>query len=171
MESGERASNIPHPSALILGSGGGARAVIYALLTHGYRVTISARCENQTQAEILKDDLSVISDQIEIICLETDYSALRTSHFTLLVNCTPVGQHPQEDASPWPNEIPLPRNAVVYDLVYNPRKTLLVKQAHEMGLPATTGLGMLVEQAALAFERWTGLDAPRDVMLEAVNFN
>jgi len=155
--------------ALVLGSGGGARAVIYALLSHGYHVTISARCEDQIQAETLRDDLSTISDQIEIICLETDYHTLNTNHYSLLVNCTPVGMHPHTDASPWPVELALPKNAAVYDLVYNPRETLLVKQARAAFLPATTGLGMLVEQAARAFEIWTGLDAPRSVMMDAVN--
>jgi len=159
-----------HPSALILGSGGGARAVIYALLTHGYHVTISARCDNQTQAKTLQNDLSVVSDQIEIICLETDYGSRITDHFSLLVNCTPVGQYPHEDVSPWPVKFPLPKNATLYDLVYNPRETLLVKRARAAGLPATTGLGMLVEQAALAFECWTGLDAPRETMRAVVSF-
>jgi len=155
--------------ALVLGSGGGARAVIYALLTHGYQVTISARCEDQTQAETLQDDLSSVSDKIKIICLETDYDSVKTDQFSLLVNCTPVGMHPLVDACPWPGEIPLPKNAAVYDLVYNPRETLLVKQARSARLPAANGLGMLVEQAALAFERWTGQNAPRDVMRAAVN--
>jgi shikimate dehydrogenase len=166
--SGESTSNL-HPSALILGSGGGARAVVYALLTQGYHVTISARREDQAEAETLKADLSVVSDQIDIVCLETDYHALCTTRYALLVNCTPVGMHPLEDASPWPDEVSLPHNAAVYDLVYNPRETRLVKQALAAGLPATTGLGMLVEQAALAFERWIGLEAPRDVMRAAVN--
>lgn len=169
VNSGEQRADSLQPSALILGSGGGARAVVYALLTHGYHVTISARCEDQTQAETLRDDLLTISDQIEIICLETDYDSVKTDRFSLLVNCTPVGMHPLENASPWPDEIPLPQNAAVYDLVYNPRETQLVKQARVAGLPATTGLGMLVEQAALAFERWTRQQAPRDVMQTAVN--
>ncbi len=112
----------------------------------------------------------MVSDHIEIICLETDYETLTTDDFSLLVNCTPVGQHPHEEACPWPAEIPLLKNAAVYDLVYNPRETLLVKLARAAGLPATTGLGMLVEQAALAFERWTGLEAPREAMRFAVNF-
>jgi shikimate dehydrogenase len=156
-------------SALILGSGGSARAVIYALITQEYKVTVSTRLESRSKAERLKDDFSDVSDKIQIICLETDYASLNTENFSVLVNCTPVGQYPLEDASPWPDEIPLPQNAAVYDLVYNPRKTRLVKQAHAAGLPATTGLGMLVEQAALAFERWTGQKAPRDVMMEAVS--
>jgi len=158
-----------HLNALVLGSGGGARAVIYALLTHGYHVTISARCEDLAQAGTLRDDLSAVSNEIEIICLETDYRSLTTDHFSLLVNCTPVGMHPHEGVSPWPVELALPKNAAIYDLVYNPRETLLVKQALSAGLPAITGLGMLVEQAALAFERWTGLDAPRQVMKAVVD--
>ena len=156
-------------SALILGSGGGARAVVYALLSQGYRVTISARCDDQSQAETLRQDLSAVSNQIEIICLETDPQSLDSYQFSLLVNCTPVGMHPHEEACPWPAELSLPQNAVVYDLVYNPRETMLVQQARAAGLTAATGLGMLVEQAALAFERWTGREAPRRVMRAAVN--
>ena len=156
--------------ALVLGSGGGARAVIYALLTHGFQVTISARCQDQEEAETLKNDLSVVSNQIEIIYLETDYSKLNMDQFSLLVNCTPVGMHPLDDASPWPADLSFPQDTIVYDLVYNPRETLFVKQARAAGLRASTGLGMLIEQAALAFERWTGLEAPRAVMMDAVNF-
>jgi shikimate dehydrogenase len=65
-------------------------------------------------------------------------------------------------------DIALPKRAAIYDLVYNPRETLLVKRAQANGLLATTGMGMLVEQAALAFERWTGLAAPRNVMKQVV---
>ena len=168
--SGEHSVFFLPPSALVLGSGGGARAVVYALLSHGFHVTISARCEDQTQAEILKSDLSFVSDKIEIICLETDHGSVTTDHFSLLVNCTPVGMHPHDDECPWPADLPLPENAAVYDLVYNPRETQFAKRAGAAGLPAATGLGMLVEQAALAFERWTGLEAPRKVMRKAVNY-
>jgi shikimate 5-dehydrogenase len=59
-------------------------------------------------------------------------------------------------------------HADVYDLVYNPMETLFVRQARAAGLRAQTGLGMLVEQAALAFEIWTGRVPPRDAMFEAV---
>jgi len=157
-------------NVLVLGSGGGARAVIYSLLIHGIEVTISARCEDRSQAEALRDDLSVVGHPIEIICLDTDYRSLNSDQFSLIVNCTPVGMHPHVDVSPWINGESLPRKVAVYDLVYNPRETLFVKQARDKGLKAISGLGMLVEQAALAFELWTGLEAPRKVMLEAVNY-
>jgi shikimate dehydrogenase len=76
--------------------------------------------------------------------------------------------HPNDNKSPWPADIPLPKNAAVYDLVYNPSETLLFRHARGEAVPVTTGLGMLIEQAALAFERWTGLDAPRREMRQVV---
>jgi shikimate dehydrogenase len=153
-----------HPSALILGAGGSACAVAYALLTHGWHVNLLAR--RVEQAQKLGKKLAVFSNQLSVIA--SDYRSLSTDHYTLLVNTTPVGMHPNIGVSPWPKNLPFPENAAVYDLVYNPRETLLVRQARAAGLPAITGLGMLVEQAALAFERWTGLGAPRKAMQEAV---
>jgi shikimate dehydrogenase len=75
---------------------------------------------------------------------------------------------PNVDNSPLPENLSLPSNAFVYDLVYNPSETKLVKTARAQGLHATTGLGMLIEQAALAFELWTGHVPPRDVLFESV---
>jgi shikimate dehydrogenase len=76
---------------------------------------------------------------------------------------------PNVDASPWPVDLSFPPNAAVYDLVYNPRETRLVREAHAAGLPATTGLGMLIEQAALAFEVWTGCKPLSDVLWKKVD--
>jgi shikimate 5-dehydrogenase len=75
---------------------------------------------------------------------------------------------PETDISPWPNGLPFPKEAAVYDLVYNPRQTRLVEAAQAAGLRATTGLGMLVEQAALSFACWTGRDVPREVLFAVV---
>jgi shikimate dehydrogenase len=76
---------------------------------------------------------------------------------------------PHLDASPWPQELPLPSGSAVYDLIYNPLETALLRSARRAGLPAFSGLGMLAEQAALAFERWTGLAAPREALRRAVD--
>jgi shikimate dehydrogenase len=152
------------PSALVLGAGGSARAVVYALLTHGYQVAIAAR--RIEQAHQLCDQLSGIGSQIHV--LDSIQRSLDKDRYSLLVNTTPVGMHPHENASPWPMNIALPKHTAIYDLVYNPRETLLVKRARANGLLATTGMGMLVEQAALAFELWTGVAAPRNVMKQVV---
>jgi shikimate dehydrogenase len=85
----------------------------------------------------------------------------------LIVNCTPLGMTPNTLASPWLAGTPFPPSAFVYDLVYNPAVTQLTRDAQQAGLRAATGLGMLVEQGALAFELWTGQAAPRLTMRHA----
>ena len=93
---------------------------------------------------------------------------LQVSSFDLIVNTTPVGMTPNVDQSPLPEDLTLPQQVVVYDLVYNPHETKLVRDARAQGLQATTGLGMLVEQAALAFEKWTGHNPPRELLYQSV---
>jgi shikimate dehydrogenase len=153
--------------ALILGAGGSARAVAYALLSQGWSLTIVARRPEQAQG--LCDHLSSLGGQISAEKLDnyplsSPHSPLPTPHYSLLVNCTPVGMHPHVDASPWPEDLPFPPEAAVYDLVYNPGETRVVRAARAAGLPAVTGLGMLVEQAALSLERWVGQAVPREAM-------
>jgi shikimate dehydrogenase len=147
--------------ALVLGAGGSARAVVYALSNDGWKITIASR--RIEQAEHLADSFTTHNIKT------TDFPDLRPLTFDLLVNTTPIGMSPNVDVSPWPQEIPFPNTAAVYDLVYNPRETKLVKDAHAQGLSATTGLGMLVEQAALAFELWTGKTPPRETLFESIN--
>jgi len=86
----------------------------------------------------------------------------------LIVNTTPVGMTPNVNESPWPDELRFPKEATVYDLVYNPRETKLFKAARAQGLRAATGLGMLIEQAALGFEMWTGHLPSREILRAAV---
>ncbi len=80
----------------------------------------------------------------------------------------PLGMTPNIDQSPLPATVVLAPHTKIYDLVYNPRETKLVRDARAQGLSATTGLGMLIEQAALGFELWTGATADRTVMQQAV---
>jgi shikimate dehydrogenase len=75
---------------------------------------------------------------------------------------------PNIDQSPWPENLPFPPHTAIYDLVYNPRETKLVRDARRQGLQATTGLGMLIEQAALSFEIWTGHNPSREAMRASV---
>ena len=89
----------------------------------------------------------------------------------LIVNATPVGMFPDVNKTPWPAGLAFPENAAVYDLIYNPRETQLVRQARAAGLETTTGLGMLVEQAALSFELWTGRKIGRGLMLSTIGYH
>lgn len=148
--------------ALVLGAGGSARAVVYALLNDGWNVTISARRIEQAQELAI----SFPNYQLPI----TNYANLQSlvSNLSLLVNTTPLGMTPNIDESPLPENLSLPSNAFIYDLVYNPRETKLVREARQQGLRAATGLGMLIEQAALSFELWTGCIPSREILHQSV---
>jgi shikimate dehydrogenase len=152
--------------ALLLGAGGAAHAVAYALLDDGWRVSIAAR--RAEQARELMNQFPQDNGRLSSLGFSIADLRAAAAHCSLVVNATPVGMSPRIDSSPWPEDVPLPGGAAVYDLVYNPRQTKLVGAALDAGLPAQSGLGMLVEQAALAFEIWTGCRVPRDVLYSVV---
>lgn len=153
------------PHALLLGAGGSARAAAYALAYAGWQVTVAARRPEQAQALLAETGLRPFGASI---LLEAGALAGLTPPPMLIVNTTPLGMAPAVEGNPWPAGLPLPPAAAVYDLVYNPAQTALLAAARRAGLLAVNGLGMLVEQAALAFERWTGRTAPRERMRSAI---
>ncbi|HKJ39266.1 MAG TPA: shikimate dehydrogenase [Anaerolineales bacterium] len=144
-------------NALVLGAGGSARGIVYALLNDGWTVTIAARRVEQAQGLAT----SFTNYQLRITNL-TDLSTFEPSNLQLIINTTPLGMTPNIDQSPLPENLSLPQHVAIYDLVYNPRETKMVRDACSQGLKATTGLGMLIEQAALSFEIWTGCNPPRE---------
>lgn len=151
---------------IILGSGGAARAVTAALIPNGARIQFITPLVDEAQQLI--DDLATPSDADAQILPWEDESFI-SAHGRLLVNATPVGMSPDIEACPWPDDIPLPAAAFVYDLVYNPAETKLMRRARTEGLGGGSGLGMLVEQGALAFELWTGVTPSRQVMAAAAH--
>jgi shikimate dehydrogenase len=145
--------------ALVLGAGGAARAVIYALTQTGCAVAVHNRTARRA-AELIRT-LDVPARLVD------DLAEIESEAFDLLVNATSVGMAPHVDASPWPAALPLPARWTVYDLVYNPAETRLLARARAAGATAIGGLGMLVHQGALAFELWTGHPPPVEVMRAA----
>lgn len=150
-------------SVVLFGAGGSARAVAFALASHQIRaLTILNR--HETRAERLARDLQKNFRGLTLDVAGADALA----RAQLIVNATPVGMAPGVDQSPFVNDMVVPRGAVVYDLIYHPSETKLLKTARAAGAFTLGGLGMLVHQGVAAFELWTGRAAPLEVMQRAV---
>jgi shikimate dehydrogenase len=154
---------------LVFGAGGAARAVVYGLLTRHRpeRLTIVAR--RPEQAEALAADVAEhdTRDALRVATFEGAALAVRSSR--LVVNATPLGMAPdRRGQTPWPNPTDFGPDHVVYDLVYTPEATRLLREARAQGATVIGGLDMLVEQAAAAYRQWIGREMPRDAVYEAL---
>jgi len=157
--------NLKSKKAAVLGSGGAARAVLTGLTEIGIsEISIFAR--NQEKSLELKE---IFSD-IKINCLSLDKN-LDLSEFSIVINTTPLGmQGANEKFSPLSQESieTLPEEALVYDIVYKPQKTLLLEYAEKRNLKTLNGLEMLILQGAKSFELWTGQTPPVEIMRKAL---
>ena len=147
--------------AVILGAGGSARATAHALFTHGAEVTVV----NRTFSRAV--ELASMLSAIRPIALDSDDAHEAVLEADLLVNCTSVGMHPKMDEQPVPPEW-LHRKLFVFDQIYNPLETRLLKAARSVGCRTTNGVKMLVFQGAISFEIWTGRAPAIEVMESAV---
>jgi len=142
-------------SILVYGAGGAARACLVALLRGGAAV-VSLAARDPRKAEWIRDGSGKLEGEIRVI----PWSEGGPTGVDLIVNATPV----HGDLLPLP---PLQAGQVVIDLQYRPTVTPLVAMARRAGAAGFTGLGMLLHQAALSFELWTGHVPPLDVMSAA----
>ncbi len=157
----------PGGRAILLGAGGAARAVTWALPQAGHDVLLLSRRPEQA-AEVARSLQPNAPALIEYGCLDRPTLEAAMPNAALLVNCTPAGQWPHAEESPLPGGATMLEHLLVYDLVYNPRPTRLLKEADEVGCRTQDGLAMLVNQGAAAFELWTGCVAPLDVMKDVM---
>ena len=139
----------------VLGAGGVARAIV-AALTH-YRADVAIYNRTVSRGEKLAEEFSSHAYPL---------AAATRTEAQILINCTSIGMHPDLDASPV-QSIGSSVN-VVFDTIYNPIETRLLKQAAAAGCTCVSGLEMFVNQAVAQFEIWTGRDAPRQVMRHIV---
>jgi len=152
---------------VLLGAGGAARAVSFALARAGVR-SLAITDIVAERAQGLCSSLRSLG--IDTYVMEPEDESLKNalSNCDLVVNCTPVGMKHSvtEGQSPLKAEL-IPKEALIYDVVYNPIETQLLLEAKAVGARTLGGLGMLVYQGAKAFELWTGKEAPIDIMFEA----
>jgi len=169
--------------ALLLGAGGLGRAMAFALADAGAILTLTdldpARAEALARELAAASGLSSRAQRSGVegsrLAAVLSQSAIRNPQSAmvvdLLLNCSPVGMHPDRDASPVPAEM-LRKDMVVYDAVYNPAETKLLRDARAAGCRTVAGIDHFVRQAVEQFELWTGQSAPvktmRQVVVEAL---
>ena len=148
----------------VIGAGGSARAVIYSLIRHFRPKKLFIINRNERRAETLKE---FFAEKMKFSSIKTKelippaaFEVMKDSK--LIVHATPVGMYPNENDSITASTDIFSKEQIVFDLVYNPQNTLLLKTAIKAGAKTLNGLSMLVNQAAKSFELWTGIDFPRE---------
>lgn len=139
---------------LVVGNGGAAKAAVVALRRAGSRVFVTGRNPARVESLARRHGADPVA-----------FGSLGDRSFDVLIQSTPVGMLPDVDGTLFPGRIPAD---VVFDLVYNPLETALLRHARRQGKTVISGIEMFLEQAVAQFRIWTGLDAPRAVMRAAV---
>ena len=160
----------PHSkNVFIVGAGGAARAVTVAMCTGGARSIVIAN-RTCSRAQNLVEELSAHFDSVSFSAIpldDADSVSELIAPADILINCSSCGMGDIESLC-----LPLgllSGNCVVYDLVYKPSVTPLVRDCRDLGLKAASGLGMLLYQGVDAFEIWTGETAPVEIMRKALS--
>ncbi len=154
---------------VLLGAGGAARAVSFGLVQSGVG-SLDIFDLDARRAERLADDLAMVAGcPVAAGEMAGDTLPAALAVADLLINATPAGMFPEDQAEPPVDPRQLASQPLVYDLVYNPADTRLLKEASVLGCRVLNGTGMLLYQGALAFELWTGLQAPVEIMRQALN--
>ena len=154
-------------SIVMLGAGGASRAISFILAERGANLVILNRQLELDWAVKLGNSISrTFGREVKALELNEQNLAPVLRKANILVNTTSVGMSPNTNETPIPARL-LESDLVVFDIVYNPVKTKLLTEAESAGAKAISGLEMLVWQGALAFEMWTGLTAPLEIMRKA----
>jgi shikimate dehydrogenase len=152
-------------TVILLGAGGAARGAAFAVTEAGIeRLVILNR--HLERAQLLAEEAQQYYDR-PVFSL-SDPSLLISHPASIIINATPVGMH--DDVSPLPADVlaHFDQDTFVYDMIYNPSQTYLLRQARTMGLRTANGLSMLLHQGALSFSLWTNQPAPLEVMRAAL---
>jgi shikimate dehydrogenase len=155
-------------NVLMLGAGGAARAIAFTLAQKGnigklVLLDINEEFLSQLTGDLRSGTNAVIKDGE----LNPAVVAEHMASADLIINCTPVGMHPNEDASLVDEDLFRP-GQVVFDVVYNPLETKMLRQAKGKGLKVIQGVEMFINQAILQLERFAGADAPEELMRKVV---
>lgn len=151
-------------NVLVIGAGGASRAILMALANSNANITLTNRTKEK--AEALTGELN-IKDKVKIIDYTPENLEKELEDTYLIVNTTSLGMSPNIENSSVPKEA-LRKDHIIFDVVYNPLKTKLIKDAEEIGCKTISGVNMLVHQGAQSLRIWLGIEPPITAMKDAV---
>lgn len=155
-------------TVLMLGCGGAARAIAFTLANQTELAELVMLDIDENLLQGLSADLRSGTDkQIDSAVMSNATIAEAMAKADVIVHCTPIGMHPKENASLIPQAL-FRAGQVVFDVVYNPLETRLLREAKAAGCITISGVEMFINQAILQFEQFTGIDAPAEVMRQVV---
>lgn len=149
---------------LILGTGGASRAVAFQLALEDAGELILTNRNFEKADKLAEEVTNNTKAKVDTIEFTTANMELIVPQADIIINTTPIGMYPNINKIPIIDTKLINPKTIVSDLIYNPHKTLLLRQAEEKGALVVPGIGMLLYQGVLAFEKWTGQRAPVDVM-------
>lgn len=150
---------------LILGAGGAARSISYTLAQEARELVVLNRTVERAEG-LVKELLTDFGNKVRYGGLSRSRIKAELEDTDILINATTLGMHPNQNETPVGQNL-LRSNLTVFDLVYHPLETRLLREAKAAGARTIDGLAQLVHQGAASFEIWTGKDAPVDVMMKA----
>lgn len=160
----ENGITIKGSSFIIIGNGGSARSIGFTLLREGGRIVLAGR--NKERVDALKSDLEKTGHNVESVLLDKlDRAAMNENN--VIINTTPIGMYPNVDSIPLREDL-ISGNHTVFDIVYSPENTRLLKTASAKGCGIIRGLDMLINQGVKQFEIWTGETAPVELIKKKV---
>jgi shikimate dehydrogenase len=158
----QKGIDVQEKNVVLLGAGGASRAVAYILAKRGAHLTILNRTEDRAMT-LASHIYQSCKNEVKIFLLDEKNLQMALDDAHILVNATSIGMTPDTQETLVPRKL-LRRELLVVDVVYNPIKTRLLLDAEAAGSETVSGIEMFVYQGALCFEKWTGVQAPLDVM-------
>lgn len=163
----EEVTPVKGKKVIIMGAGGAARAISFQLLLNGVGELLIGNRTRENACKLKNDLITNITAPVKCIGLEEELVG-ELEDTDILINTTPVGMHPHENQKSIVTSDMMHRDLVVNDIVYNPLKTGLIKEAEKIGAKTINGTQMLIYQGMEAFRIWTGFNPPFKTFQQAL---
>lgn len=164
----EEFSTVKNKKIIILGAGGASKAVSFQILIDGAKELVIANRTPENALELKNDLIKKLNANVKCVDLEEELKN-ELLDADILINTTPIGMYPNVDQEPLVKAEMMHENLIVNDLVYNPLKTGLLKEAEKTGAKTISGIKMLIYQGMESFRIWTDVNPPLEVFQEALD--